>query len=62
MKRTWTNLEGEFLGPNDDDDDELMMMMINEFDPGFLKARGGARICEALNRAIDMIEARKDTC
>ena len=34
---------------------------INEFDPGFLKARRGARICEALNRAIDMIEARKDT-
>ena len=34
---------------------------INESDPGFLKAREGARICEALNRAIDMIEARKDT-
>ena len=136
MKRTWTNPEGEFLGPNDDDDDdddddipfepmgnfvdnnqdgcpialvvdvsssmreggmlnaaietfrdavltdpvatlrvEVALVAfnhqteirpefssINEFDPGFLKARGGARICEALNRAIDMIEARKDTC
>ena len=135
MKLTWTNLEGEFLGPNDydddDDDDDIPFermgnfvdnnqdgcpialvvdvsssmredgmlntgietfrdtaltdpvatlrvevalvafnhqteirpefSSINEFDPGFLKARGGARICEALNRAIDMIEVRKDT-
>ena len=29
--------------------------------PAPLEARGGARICEALNRAIDMIEVRKDT-
>ena len=34
---------------------------INEFDPAPLEAREGARICEALNRAIDMIEVRKDT-
>ena len=34
---------------------------INEFDPAPLEARGGARICEALNRALDMIEGRKDT-
>ena len=34
---------------------------INEFAPGLLEARGGTLICEAVNRAIDMIEARKDT-
>ena len=34
---------------------------IDEFDPGPLEARGGARICEAVNRAIDLIEERKDT-
>ena len=37
---------------------------INEFAPGLLEARGGTLICEAVSRwyrAIDMIEARKDT-
>ena len=34
---------------------------INEFNPAPLEAREGARICEGVNRAIDMIEARKDT-
>ena len=34
---------------------------IDEFDPGPLEARGGTRICEAVNRALDMIEARKHT-
>ena len=133
MKLTWTNPEGEFLGPNDDDDDDDIpfeqlgnfvdnnqdrwpialvvdvsssmrddigmlnaaiekfrdtvltdpgaplrvevalvafnhqteirpeFSSINEFDPAPLKARGGARICEGMNRAIDLIEARKDT-
>ena len=34
---------------------------IDEFDPGPLEARGGTRICEAINRTLDMIEERKDT-
>ena len=34
---------------------------IDEFDPGTLEARGGTRMCQAVNRALDLIEARKDT-
>lgn len=34
---------------------------IDEFDPGPLVAGGGTRVCEAVNRALDMIEDRKET-
>ena len=34
---------------------------IDEFDPGPLEAKGGTRMCQAVNRALDMIEERKDT-
>lgn len=34
---------------------------IDEFDPGPLSARGGTRMCDALTRALDIIEDRKET-
>ena len=34
---------------------------IDEFDPGPLEAKGGTRMCQAVNRALDLIESRKDT-
>ena len=33
---------------------------IDEFDPGPLTAKGGTYLCAAVNRALDMVEARKD--
>ena len=31
MKLTWTNPEGEFLGPNDDDDDDIPFEQLGNF-------------------------------